>query len=579
MPQVQTFEIHPSIGIARLGPSDEVFLAPEPDCTQAEFDGPGAVPPAPRTPRQDKYRDNAGLLKRQAARFRVFKVVRDVPQSGDVKIISCEEMHGTGVTINWTVHLANRKAAALQFLKLKEEPPQQVERNPGVPRNLLTIDAGPQTPTGSGVSTARKLEGKFMTGTPDERTVLLGHAWTDAEGRLMIAGGRGKSDTPFASPLDSFADNDGWYDDASDGPVTATIAIGSGSPQPVTGAWLVVAPFDFAPEIDSYITLYDVASEAAVTAAWLKMPVPGTTGSVAETSFVRDVMPVLARSRRYRWVNSWVLQGEGQRRHTLWREKADLDKLANPGDSDGSKWRKTLFAHLPDPADPDDAAGIKRQTLMPRIWDHDGDEWRVLALTTLQYKHFENWANDQFNTAPPAGEKEFLCDALDRIALDACSGGPFYPGIEAPDIMQEQGTYEAPFRILRTLQPGSITAGLAVPWQADFYECRMDGDKMWWPASRPDHVFLTEPMLPFDEQAEHEATPWAGGLESMDAMVLHWDKLGIVKKFPLHEKPVPNGTAATIKLADKMPEVDDPFLNPAQQKFFFFYEDERGATF
>ena len=60
-----TFEIHPAIGVARVGSSriesaEGYFIGPEPD----------GSPPA-------GYRDPAGDLKRQAARFRVFECRRD----------------------------------------------------------------------------------------------------------------------------------------------------------------------------------------------------------------------------------------------------------------------------------------------------------------------------------------------------------------------------------------------------------------------------------------------------------------------------------------------------------------------
>jgi hypothetical protein len=60
-----TYEIHPAIGIARLGASrltseDGFFVGPEPD---------GAPP--------SRYRDPGGDLKRQAARIRLFACRRD----------------------------------------------------------------------------------------------------------------------------------------------------------------------------------------------------------------------------------------------------------------------------------------------------------------------------------------------------------------------------------------------------------------------------------------------------------------------------------------------------------------------
>jgi hypothetical protein len=51
-----TYEVHPAVGIARVGPSQEFDVAP----------APGADPP-------QTYRDAGGDLLRQAAHFRVFR--------------------------------------------------------------------------------------------------------------------------------------------------------------------------------------------------------------------------------------------------------------------------------------------------------------------------------------------------------------------------------------------------------------------------------------------------------------------------------------------------------------------------
>jgi hypothetical protein len=51
--------IHPAIGVARIGDSVNEF-----------FIGPEVVDPAPEPP--EYYRDAAGALKRQAARFRIY---------------------------------------------------------------------------------------------------------------------------------------------------------------------------------------------------------------------------------------------------------------------------------------------------------------------------------------------------------------------------------------------------------------------------------------------------------------------------------------------------------------------------
>ena len=51
--------IHPAIGIARIG-----------DSASGYFVGPEVVDPASEKP--EFYRDDAGALKRQAARFRIY---------------------------------------------------------------------------------------------------------------------------------------------------------------------------------------------------------------------------------------------------------------------------------------------------------------------------------------------------------------------------------------------------------------------------------------------------------------------------------------------------------------------------
>src|SRR4051812_22343985 len=97
MATTTTLEIHPAIGIARMGSSQEFFLGPEPGRPI-------------ETNRRDGTADK--LLKRQAARFRVYSCVRD--EHGT--LVSFDELTPSKVTITWTVHLVNRKAAAPRFL-------------------------------------------------------------------------------------------------------------------------------------------------------------------------------------------------------------------------------------------------------------------------------------------------------------------------------------------------------------------------------------------------------------------------------------------------------------------------------
>ncbi len=71
--------------------------------------------------------------------------------------------------------------------------------------------------------------------------VYLGEAMTDGEQRLTVLGGKGVSASIDGSAAITFANNEGWYDDVSDGPVTARLKL-NGEEIQVIPAWVVVAP-------------------------------------------------------------------------------------------------------------------------------------------------------------------------------------------------------------------------------------------------------------------------------------------------------------------------------------------------
>src|SRR4051812_15934252 len=116
------YRIHPGIGVARVGSSPtDWFIGPE---------APG-VAPLPTGP----FRDVHGLIKRQAARFRIF----EYRFAADGKLAGLREITAADASIVWTVRLVNRKAAGEIF------PPGDgaTMRNPAVPdRASLVIDSG-----------------------------------------------------------------------------------------------------------------------------------------------------------------------------------------------------------------------------------------------------------------------------------------------------------------------------------------------------------------------------------------------------------------------------------------------------
>jgi hypothetical protein len=95
-----------------------------------------------------------------------------------------KEIAGAEAKIEWTVHLANRKAAWNQFDGLTPNLPL---RNAGVgARNSLVIDPGPRIIAGP------NKKAKFDTGMFLGIAVPLGEIRTDNRQRLLVLGGFGR---------------------------------------------------------------------------------------------------------------------------------------------------------------------------------------------------------------------------------------------------------------------------------------------------------------------------------------------------------------------------------------------------
>src|SRR5437764_13495055 len=106
------FKIHPAVGVARVGNSDDFFVGPE------------RLGERPNPP--GGFKDAQCRVKRQAARFRIFAHHDDN---------SVEEITSAKADITWTVHLANKKAAF------------PGRGNSGAASDL-TIDPGPRSANG-----------------------------------------------------------------------------------------------------------------------------------------------------------------------------------------------------------------------------------------------------------------------------------------------------------------------------------------------------------------------------------------------------------------------------------------------
>jgi L-Lysine epsilon oxidase N-terminal/L-lysine epsilon oxidase C-terminal domain len=513
------YEIHPAIGIARVGSSrldseEGYFIGPE----------PGGSPPA-------NYRDPAGDLKRQAARFRVFACRRDKQRN----LLNADELSLTAIkSLTWTVHLANRKGVARMQYGTRRGWRNNASGHDDQDRALI-IDPGPRSVRATGEHQV------FDSGRFRSMLVSLGEMTMEPDGRLLVLGGYGRAGSVPPQPrLDirtgHFADNDNWYDDISDGPVTATIELLDGTLATAT-AWVIVAPPDFAPGITNLVTLYDLLFDLAVKRGILS----GPADQAGTVSFVRHVKPILERALGYRWVNraaafGYNNNGTGHGPNGTGDFSSHWAALADPS-STSRKLRASLAGRLrnPDPRGPQPE--LSPLELLPRLSDIEwmgGSARNVLPLTMTQYKIMQAWARGEFvnDLGRAADSVELLPSALTRVALEACVGAALYPGIEVNGYIMnfpERFLDGEPFRISHdAVRPGEVTQYNAVPWQADFLYCRWEearGPMLkrlgWWPAQRPDDVYA--------QLDSADMVPWARGLgPDYQEMVDRWDRLGVV---------------------------------------------------
>ena len=492
--------IFPKIGIARLGDSTEYFVGSE-------------LPDIDVSPPQG-FKDAAGRVKRQASRFRIYAFDENSDVIGELNAKNTK-------SIQWRASVANKKAAwhafqgghKAQALFEGTLPSDQVPplRNADWPsdRRALVIKS---TASVSGISqVSGPLEGPIYA---FDDPVYLGELRTDDLGRLLFLAGHGHS-RPVSHDdkhlLNQYANNDGWCDDTCDGTIDTEVTLADGSAVPVRGrAWVIVAPPDFAPHTDNLVTLFDVMEETALTydLPWhLSSAVP----SMARTrvSFIDDVYPILSRIVGYQWVNERALRGHGPGKRGDFLGDDLLGALANPADPQGASLRQTIFSLLRNPnLSGDPAVAQANLNFMPQLSGDEGDHvmgapdtW--LSLTKRQYETMRIWSQNIFDGFPglqeikaeiaqrraarksldqlPLSEQPF---ALTRAAMTRCVGGPFFPGIEMTSISRSRHLYQAAFEIAATLEPGDVTKWMALPWQADFYECNTH----WWPAQRPDAV-------------------------------------------------------------------------------------------
>ena len=272
------FRIHPSVGMARFGESQEFyFLGPEfPRFMQEQFEHlrhrpvfrkhPLVLAGATLTdPLPGQYRDRGARVMPQAARFRVFAYAFNVGSREPYKVV---EVTSADADIEWTVTLANRKTVRSADRKVELNKPDAVKM------------------TTNPVSAASPVKmSSLVKGSSKPYPNLAWLLMEDGTGRLHVIGSEGidtnVQPTPPVAAQRLFQFD--WFDAAADGPVAAVVKPNAAflsrfpgfkylipeqkDPQslPANGlidavsAWVVVNMPDYVPDFGHFVSLWDLA--------------------------------------------------------------------------------------------------------------------------------------------------------------------------------------------------------------------------------------------------------------------------------------------------------------------------------
>jgi hypothetical protein len=506
------YRIHPFLGIARVGNSDpsNYFIGPEVPGYPPNVagDAGSSVP---------NYKDPTGLVKPQAARFRIFEYGYVNNRLTPLREVNLQT---AGVqSITWTAQLANKKAsfhlennsAGDSTAGVNPPLPSVGFRNPSVtnrrslendfgPRSITGASAGPVTIdpyTGTPVSVARDSSGNPLID-------YMGQLRTDAAGRLIVIGGKGKSvsSTVPTPSLTHWANNDGWFDDVGDGPVTATVTLSNGKTFPMNGtdpvsgkawagsAWVTTTVPRHAPSQQAAITLYDCLYDMAVRfLAYPKESVLYDTGGPLASlrllqadfspgaarefptyvpDFATEINPLLLRG--YRYVFTTELAN--------FKMQSMLDPSMADPTAAAAAARSGVYTYLRAPLG---AAGGTGPQAMPSLRGDDPymgqslahymfaqagpgvvhggsiptsadfkNPLRSLPFTHVQYGLLGRWSDGNFtNTGTPTWQlpAAITPHGLDRAALENCIGGAFGPGLELGWQIRNPALFSEPFRL------------------------------------------------------------------------------------------------------------------------------------
>lgn len=455
------YRIHPSIGIARAGNSTgpgSFYLAPTKigglpiDCdvwgkeeTNEEDDFEHV-----RT-----FKDKKGRIRKQAAKFMVYRYDPANNREVEVDLTDKNEIK----SVEWTVHLANKKAAWYEFSEYEGDTlfgknnsysqrkvPLRNSIVVGLERQKLIIDFGPRT-----LSEAHKSKMFSLRGTPKGYSsyqphtasigttiASLGEIKTDSKKNLIVLGGSGNAGGN--NPIAGITGTDTWHDDISDGPVTCKLTL-KDSTKIILKAWVIVCSPKFAPQLRNISTLDDAVFDGYVRQFNLvpemfdvhntfhqnkineknekisirtKDPEHKHWNPDYRADFERDITPIIDRVGDYRWVANVPSIASFH-----WPSFDVKDKSDENEDN-----RQKYYKYFRDPGNLEkdyvgqrDKLFINGVPLMPQnsgsntLSDTFVDKFATL--TNTQYFLLGQWADGKFTTQTQSNSKKKKCKVCD----------------------------------------------------------------------------------------------------------------------------------------------------------------------
>lgn len=481
-------------------------------------------------------------------------------------------------------------------------------------RQKLIVDPGPRVLAGPslhaefdahGAGDYRHVSFPASSVTQGLPVRTLGDMRTDADGNLLVIGAFGRAGG--VDSITGFGGGDTWNDDIADGPVSATIHFKDGSAPVELAAWVVIGSPKFAPQLVNISTWDDVVADmsikykGALPDAYDAAKWHGTDGWNPDyvVNVDKDIHPFLERMADYQWVATIPSMNVFSRPPFDLRDASEANRpqrekylsyfrkpskirsatLERPAGFSGGQDNQLFSSY----SEGNPAAGIP---LMPLNSGTNSVRNNVIdkfsTLTDTQYFALQQWAAGKFSSTAPGLALPDI-DPLDRAAIGNCVGEPMCPGIEVTWSVRNPAIYDKPYAIKHRedadyqknglshdrdectpldwrfptvgggCEPGDLTKRMAIPWQADFYDCSVqminfDNPNLvkdpaslipvaptyyayWWPPQSPWNVISGATTAAEQLAAGVPAgmqVMYSRGMNSFTQMITSWQYLGFV---------------------------------------------------